>query len=409
MRRFTLACALLAAAGFACAAPAPGGLSDAESAARAGNEFALDLYGQLRAAEGNLFFSPYSIHTALAMTFAGARGDTAAEMAKTLHLPGSNAERLCGALIEALDKESKAGSQELYRLCTANSLWGQKGYPFEKAYLDLVRTEFGGELGEVDFGKAAEAARARINGWVEERTARKIRDLIPAGVLTPLTRLVLANAIYMKSAWADEFEPELTAEAPFHAGGARTVKARLMHRVGSYRYFEGEGFQAVALPYSANRLSMVVFLPSKAEGPAAFEKKLAPEALAGWIDGMTRRRVDLALPRFKMTASPAVVKALKALGMAKAFNPGEADFAGIADTRELFIGDVIHKAYIDLDEKGTEAAAATAVVMLGRAMVADKEKPVVFKADRPFLFLIRHERTGAILFMGRVADPSAKA
>ncbi|OQC20675.1 MAG: Serpin (serine protease inhibitor) [Planctomycetes bacterium ADurb.Bin069] len=224
-----------------------------------------------------------------------------------------------------------------------------------------------------------------------------------------MTRLVLANAIYMKSAWADEFEPELTKEAPFHAAGGRAVKARFMHRVGSYRYLAGDGFQAVALPYSARRLALVILLPAEAGGTAALEKKLAPEALALWIDGMQYRPVDLALPRFTLTSTPPVVKALKALGMTKAFKPREADFAGIAKTNELFIGDVIHKARIELDEKGTEAAAATAVVMAGRAMAPDREEPVVFRADRPFIFLIRHERTGAILFIGRLNDPTAKA
>ncbi|HOE29004.1 MAG TPA: serpin family protein [Planctomycetota bacterium] len=409
MKRLTFASMLIVVAVAFGAAAAPDDLSEARSAAAAGNRFALDLYGQLAAAEGNLFFSPHSLHTALAMTFAGARGATAAEMARVLRLPDSGAERLCRALLETLNADGKFGSAEIYRLCTANSLWGQRGYPFEKAYLELVRTAFGGEFGEVDFREAVEAARARINGWVEERTARKIRDLIPAGVLTRDTRMVLANAIYMKSAWENTFDPELTREAPFHAAGGRAVKARFMHSVGAYRYLAGDGFQAVALPYSCGCLALVILLPAEAGGMAALEKKLASEALVLWIDGMQYRRVDLALPRFTLTSAPPVAKALKALGMTKAFEPREANFAGIAKTNELFIGDVIHKARIELDEKGTEAAAATGLGSEGGAMVPDKEKPVVFRADRPFIFLIRHERTGAILFMGRLNDPTAKA
>lgn len=408
MMRFTVACSLFVVAGLLAVLAAPGNLIDAKLAAEAENRFGLDLYGQVAVAKGNLFFSPLSIHAALAMAFAGARGDTAAEMAKTLHLPGSGAERLYRALTEALSAGSKVGSQEVYRLFTANSLWVQQGYEFEKAYLDLVKADFGGELVVVDFEKATEAARAEINAWVEKRTSRKIRDLIPAGMLRPLTRLVLANAIYMESAWDKRFEPELTVEAPFHLDGERTVKAQLMHRLSAHRYFEGDGFQAVTLSYAANRLSMTVFLPAENSSLAAFEKKLALEGLTCWLDGMKSRPVDLALPRFKMTSARTIAEALRALGMEKALKVGEADFTGIASTRELFIGQVVHKAYVDVNEEGTEAAAATAVDMLGSAAPGVQEKPVVFKADRPFLFLIRHEQTGTILFMGRVTDPTAR-
>ena len=410
MKTFTRAIALFAAvAGFVYAAAAPQNLPDAKSGADAGNRFAVELYANLAAGEGNLFLSPHSIHIALGMAYMCARGDTAAEMGRVLHLPAAGAEDLFRALIEALNTGSKIGTQEVYRLWTANSFWAQQGYPFQEAYKELVKTHFGGELVEVDYAKAAESARAKINAWVEERTVGKIRDLIPAGTLTPLTRLVLANAIYMKSAWDQKFTPELTAEAPFHTGATSTVKAQLMHRVGPYRYFEGDGFQAVSMPYSANRLAMVVLLPAKVGGLAALEKKLTAEALTGWLAGMKRRPVDLSLPRFKLTASCAVADALKALGMPTAFKSGPADFTGIADTKELYISHVLHKAYVDVNEEGTEAAAATAVVLAGRAMTEKEEPPVVFKADRPFLFLIRHEQTGAILFMGRVVDPTAGA
>ncbi len=410
MKTIARAVALCAAvAGFVYAAAAPQSLPDAKSGADAGNQFAVELYANLAAREGNLFLSPHSIHIALGMAYMGARGDTAAEMARVLHLPAAGAERFFRALIEALNTGSKIGSQEAYRLWTANSFWAQQGYPFQEAYKELVKTHFGGELAEVDYAKAAESARAKINAWVEERTAGKIRDLIPAGVLTPLTRLVLANAIYMKSAWDQKFKPELTSEAPFHTGATHSVKAQLMHRVGPYRYFEGDGFQAVSMPYAANRLSMVVLLPAKAGGLAALEKKLTAEALTVWLAGMKRRPVDLALPRFKLSASFAVAETLQALGMPTAFKSGPADFTGIADTKELYISDVIHKAYVDVNEDGTEAAAATAVVLAGRAMTEREEPPVVFKADRPFLFLVRHEQTGAILFMGRLCDPTAGA
>ncbi len=366
------------------------------------NTFALNLYAQVRGEEGNLFLSPFSISTALAMTYAGARGETATQMREALHL-GAEGERLhqaFGHLLETLNAQGEKGG---YQLSVANALWGQKGAGFLREFLDLTQEHYGAGLREVDFARATEAARRTINTWVEKETKDKIKDLIQPGVLSALTELVLINAIYFKGTWADPFDEKSTRDASFTLGAGDQVKVPTMHRTDDFRYAEGEGFQALELPYEGNDLSMVIVLPREADGLAALEARLSAENLESWLAGLRRRKVRVALPRFTMTSSFRLEEALKSLGMTDAFS-GRADFSGMNGTGGLFISAVIHKAFVDVNEEGTEAAAATAVVMMKSAA---PRRPVVFQADPPFLFLIRDNRSGSILFIGRLANPKA--
>ena len=373
-------------------------------AASAGNRFTFELYARLAGDQGNLFLSPHSIHVALAMASAGARGATAEEMQKVLHVEPATHPAMA-ALLARLNASAGTGEHRLYQLSAANALWGQKGLAFRKEYLELVRTSYDGELSPMDFRGAGEAARKEINSWVEARTAGKIKDLIR--VLSPETLLVLTNAIYFKSAWQDPFQERMTKEGPFHLTGGGETKVPFLHQVHRFGYREGDGFQAVELPYNGHALSMLILLPGQG-GLAALEKKLTADALGRWLGGLQERKVDISLPKFKLSSRFELGKVLRAMGMTTAFK-SSADFSGIAAADQLFIGEVIHQTFVDVNEEGTEAAAATAVVMLGAAARREEEKPVVFRADHPFLFLIRHRETGAILFMGRLADPGAPA
>ncbi|MCY3018585.1 MAG: serpin family protein [Planctomycetota bacterium] len=373
----------------------------------ANNAFAADLYGRLAAQQGNLFYSPNSVEMALAMAYAGARGETAAQMAKVLHLPakGDALHKDFGAFLKELNAElGPDGKPRGYQLSVANALWGQKGYAFLPEYLDLTKTSYGAGLSELDFKTDAEGARKTINTWVEKETKDKIKDLIPPGTLTPLTRLLLTNAVYFKGLWADQFAKAATKDEPFHLGAGGDVECPMMHRTGRYAFKEGAGFTALQLPYRGRELSMIVLLPNAVDGLPKLEKDLTSANLAAWTQGFGSAEVQVALPRFKITAEFMLGDTLHAMGMSDAFNAAAADLSGMDGKRDFSISAVIHKAFVDVNEEGTEAAAATAVVMLGRAAPA---RPKVFCADHPFLFLIRHEKSGAILFMGRLATPRA--
>jgi len=394
-----LAAGLLAA----CGVPAPAAEGDAAAIAKDNNAFALDLYAKLSAAKGNLSFSPYSISTALAMTYAGARGQTAAQMANVLHF-GPDAPALhkaFGGLITGLNEAGKRGD---FSLVVANALWAQQGYKFEQDFLDLVASAYRGGVQEVDFQKATEAARKTINGWVEKQTNDKIQNLIPAGVLDELARLVLTNAMYLKAPWQSPFDEKATREGQFTLLDGSKVRAPLMHQTRRLGYLAGEGFQALELPYKGGSLSMVVFLPMRVDGLPRFEQALTAEKLAGWLAALVPREVVVTLPKFRVASSFNLADALKSLGMTDAFGEG-ADFSGMNGRRDLFIQAVLHKAYVDVNESGTEAAAATAVVMRVKGIVG-REAPI-FRADRPFLFLIRDRRSGSILFLGRLMNPTA--
>jgi serpin B len=385
-------------------AAAPAAKTDLTTVVAGNNQFAFDLYGQL-GREGpadNLFFSPYSISTALAMTYAGARGQTAAQMAKTLHftLPP---ERLHDAFAQLRVQLEGSAVRRPYDLYVANRLWGQKGFPFQADFLQLTRTRYAAELAEVDFQQQTEQARQAINRWVEEQTRGKITDLIPPGGLTPQSVLVLTNAIYFKGDWLIAFPEKDTREEDFYLLSGTAVKAPLMHVVLSCPYFANDQLALVCLPYKGQEVEMVVLLPRQREGLPALEKNLGLEQLAGWLRQARPQRVNLALPRFRMTSRLSLEKTLSEMGMPLAFSD-QADFRGISSIGKLSISRVLHKAYVDVQEKGTEAAAATGVVV-GVTSVGPSQPPIPFRADHPFVLLLRHRPTGSILFLGRLLNP----
>ena len=384
------------------------------------NEFALELYAKLRAEKGNLFFSPYSISTALSMTYAGAKGETKIQMAKVLHLPTlpkvisdhppecrlmapgwkpSRFHSAFGAIIKDLNTRGEKGN---YELSVANALWGQKGYGFLKEFLELIKTNYGGGLNEVDFVRAAETARKTINTWVEKETNKKIKNLIGKGVLDSMTRLVLTNAIYFKGNWARQFKEDETKETPFTLINGEKVDIAMMNQTADFNYMETEDFQGLELPYVDDELSMIILLPKEADGLGRFEETFTAKNLSKWLARFRKRKVIVSVPKFKMTRQFGLADVLKSMGMTSAFS-GEADFSGMNGKKNLFISAVIHKAYVDVNEEGTEAAAATAVV--GVTAIRPEEIPV-FRADHPFLFLIRDNRSGSILFIGRAMNPA---
>jgi serpin B len=369
------------------------------------NRFAFDLYGQLRNRKGNLFFSPYSISTALAMVYAGAGGRTADQLASALHLP-AEPESIHPAFGDQQAQLNALGAEGDIALNLANGLWAQQDYPFLEPFLELVEKHYGAELRQVDFKTAHEIVRQEINAWVEQQTHDKIRELLKPGVLNALTRLVLVNAIYFKGDWAHPFEESATQEADFFITATRKTPVPLMTRQQRLGYMENDLLQAVALPYAGDALSLVALLPKRADGLAELETSLNAEALDQWLGLLQAREVQVFLPRFKTTSEFNLVSTLSALGVKDAFVPGAADLSSMDGSRELSVSSVVHKAFVDVNEEGTEAAAATGAVVSVTSMPAS---PIVFRADRPFLFLIRDERSEAILFMGRFAEPEPAA
>ncbi len=404
---------------------------DVHALARSNTAFALAMYWQLTAkAKGNIFFSPASIQTALAMTYAGARGETAKQMAEVLrfpsetpgvHLPSrgggpapwkkvskpwpaARLHRTFGELIRRINTPKLDYKKKpVYQLSIANELWGAKDYSFRSEFIALVKKDYGAGLNNVDFGKPA-AARKTINDWVEKQTRDKIKNLIPAGMLDKLTRLVLTNAVYFKSGWAYTFSKHATKDGAFHVSADESVTVPLMHQQKSFQYAGSDDLQVIELPYMYNDLSMIVLLPRKIDGLAALEQSLTPKKLDKYLAALKRETVKLTLPKFKFTSQFALAGPLKAMGMVDAFSD-KADFSGMTTAEKLCIGAVIHKTFVAVDEKGTEAAAATAVMMMKMSMPPRPRRPKIFKADRPFLFFIRHNATGEILFMGRVVNP----
>ncbi len=385
----------------------------------AGNEFALELYGRLAKNEGNLFFSPTSIHTALGMTYAGAKDQTATQMAKILHFEktGQDIHAAFAALIEKLntprmvkfyervgDKIKKA-EKPAYQLVIANALWGQKGYPWKQGFMDLTAANYGAGLHEVDFARHTEVARKTINAWVESKTQDRIKDLIAQGGISTLTRLILTNAIFFKAEWARKFPDHVTEEMPFHVSATKQIVTTIMSQKDDFRYMETDTFQVLEMPYKAEELSMVVFLPKKIDGLGYFEKTLTPEKLTDWLDKLSIEEVEVFFPKFEFSSRFILSSILKAMGMEDAFSPTSANFSGMTTAENVFVSEVIHKAFVAVDEEGTTAAAATAVMLAGTAMPVPKPEPKIFKADHPFVFSIRHNATGAILFMGRFSDP----
>ena len=369
--------------------------------------FAFDLYQALREEDGNLFYSPYSISLALAMTYAGARGETAQQMTDTLHFILSQ-DRLHPAF-NSLDIElsqrgegAKGKDEEGFRLNIVNAIWGQEGYKFLSEFLDVLAENYGAGLRPLDFANAPEESRVTINNWVSDQTEGRIEDLIPQGLIDALTRLVLTNAIYFNAAWQHPFNEDMTEDGPFYLLDGGEITVPMMRQTESFSYAESDAYQAVELPYDGRELSMVILLPQAGQFEA-FEGLLDAQRVAAILEDLEPRRVALTMPRFEFESSFSLKEALAAMGMPVAFSGG-ADFSGMTGNRDLFISDVIHKAFVSVDEAGTEAAAATAVVMKLTAM---PEEPVEVTIDCPFVFLIHDLETGAILFVGRVANPGA--
>lgn len=355
-------------------------------------------------ANESFFVSPHSLSIALAMTYAGARERTAQQMAQALHftLPPPSLHAAFGALDLELGRrtEKAVESGQAFKLNVVNALWGQRGYAFLPAYLDLLAESYGAGLSLLDFASEPEASRASINGWVSKRTESRIPELIPAGAVTSATVLVLTNAIYFNASWELPFEPGDTTDGSFARLDSSPVAARLMHQTKEHRYAEGDGWQALELPYVGQDVSMLVLLPASGRFPEVRAKLDAP-MLASVVAGLQTRLVVTTLPRFQLRTQLAVKATLQALGMTDAFQGGVADFSGMDGARGLFVQDVVHEAFVSVDEKGTEAAAATAVIV-GRTSIPEQ---ATFTADRPFLFVIRDNPTGAVLFLGQVTSP----
>lgn len=377
--------------------------AQAPSLAQGNNVFALNLYQQLRTADGNIFISPFSIRTALAMTCAGARGETALQMKNALQfsLAGDALHRAFADSITALN----TGGGTDYEMSVANSLWGDKTSTFLQPFIDINKNFYGGALERLDFRNASENARLTINAWVEEQTRKKITHLLTPGSLSADTRLVLVNAVYFKGLWTEQFDKKLTQNAPFYCADGRSVETPLMtfSKPQHLPFYKENGLKVIELDYQGDDISMLIVLPDTAEGLAAVEARLSEATLSSWVENLQRRSVQVFLPRFTLTwGANNIMPQLQALGMRDAFEARTADFSGIDGTRDLLISGVFHKAFVDVYEEGTEAAAATGVVV---GVTSMPPPPEVFRADRPFLFFILEKATGAILFMGRLTEP----
>jgi serpin B len=376
------------------------------------NAFAVDLYRRLAesndeqeaersgngAGPANLFFSPAGISTALAMTCAGARGATACEMERTLRFP-CDQTRLHGACQDLMSHLASGEADPRVALLIANRLWGTREVRFLPEFLAITRERYGAELERLDFARGPEPSRAIINNWVASRTKGRILDLVPAGRISPATVLVLTNAIYFHGQWAQSFAHDETQEQPFHLATGEVRTAPMMHQQGSFECDDREEVLVLELPYANDKLSFVAVLPRERDGLARLEARLSAELLQGWLDDLQKRPARVWLPRLKLASDFELSKILAAIGMPSAFAAARADFSGMTGKRDIFIDAVFHKAYIEVQEEGTEAAAATAVV------IKKGPVPLNFRADHPFLFLIRDRQSGAIVFMGRVANP----
>ena len=377
--------------------------SDLQALVKGNNAFALDLYAQLKTQEGNLFLSPYSISTALAMTFSGARGTTEKQMADVLHF--TLEQEQLNSEFHDLQIQLKNYVKEGIELNIANALWFQTGYNLLKDFLELTEEHYDAGLNHVDFAKDCEAARRKINIWVEQKTNNRIQKLIKPRMINALTCLVLTNAIYFKGEWVNQFEEKLTQENPFYITPEITVDVPMMNQEDRFKYFESDELQVLEVPYKGDDLSMVILLPIKKDGLTELEDSVNTDRLQEWMNALAWRQVTVFFPKFTMTCEFKLGSALADMGMPIAFTD-EANFSGMTGGKDLFISKVIHKAFVDVSEEGTEAAAATAVIMEGLTSVVEPTPPTVFRADRPFIFVIRDNHSGSILFIGRLVDPS---
>ena len=369
-------------------------------------DFALNLYQLLKEEDGNFFYSPFSISTALAMTYGGARNETAEQMAEALGF--SLEQQELHAALNTLDQainsrgegaEGKDGQP--FSLKVVNAVWGQKGFEFLNEYLDLLAENYGAGLRILDFAAVPEDARKIINDWVAKETEDRIKDLLPPGSIKEITRMVLTNAIYFSGAWLKPFDEDLTSDGTFNPLDGHQVTVSMMQQSETLGYTAGNGYQAVELKYDGEELSMVILLPETG-GFEAFENTLDGATLNAIIDNLESSTVNLTMPKFEFDSSFSLKAALSALGMPVAFSDN-ADFSGMTGQRDLLISDVVHKAFVAVDEAGTEAAAATGVIM--GLTSAPGGGPATMTIDRPFIFLIRDIATDTILFSGRVVNP----
>lgn len=368
-------------------------------------EFAIDIYQHLRTRKGNLFFSPYSISTALAMTYGGAAGDTQEEMAQALRFP-QKSDSVHAGFADLVDRMQNSRTQRAYELHIANALWAQKEYAFNPQYFQLVEDRYDAALKDIDFRSPTEAI-ATINRWVEGQTKQRIKDLLQPDAVDSDTKLVLTNAIYFKAAWAEAFDKQQTKDENFFAAPQDKVMVPMMHLTESMRYVDEDSFQLLEVPYANNELSMLIVLPKELGGLETVEKSLSAPALEASIQKLEKYEVELSMPKFSTTSEFKLKEALVSMGMRLPFDRDRADFSAMTnDPQGLCIGEVVHKAFVDVNEDGTEAAAATAVIMAPGAGAAPRNvKKAVVRADHPFIFLIRENETGSLLFMGRVVNP----
>ena len=380
--------------------------SDTAALADGNSEFAFELYQELKDTDGNLFYSPYSISLALAMTYAGARSETEEQMSDTLHFLLSQ-ERLHPAF-NGLDIElasrgegAKGKDDKGFRLNIVNAIWGQKDYAFLPEFLDVLAENYGAGLRILDFMTEPEKSRITINDWVSDQTEGRIKDLIPQGMIDALTRLVLTNAIYFNAAWQFPFNEEATFDGTFHLLDGGTTTVPMMRLTESFGYAEGDDYQAVELAYDGQELSMIILLPKDGQFES-FENSMDYLAIEEIISALAYQLVSLTMPKFKFESEFSLKEALATMGMPIAFS-ANADFSGMTGNRDLSIYEVIHKAFVAVDEAGTEAAAATAVIMRETAMPGI---PIEVTIDQPFIFLIRDIETNTILFIGRVVNPA---
>ena len=384
--------------------------SDLATLVSGNKTFAFDLYQALSKGDGNLFYSPYSISLALAMTYAGARGETESQIANTLSFILSQ-ERLHPAInrldIKLAGRGEGAGGKDGkgFRLNIVNGIWGQEDYSFLGEFLDVLAENYGAGLRLLDFIQAPEESRLAINDWVGEQTEDRVRDLIPTDVIDELTRLVLTNAVYFNAAWAIPFSETATEEGPFHLVDGRETTVPMMGEESRRCYAEGDGYQAVELRYEGRELSMVILLPEAGQFDA-FERTLDRDLVDTIVSNLTDRHFLLTLPKFEFESEFSLEDHLAAMGMPVAFTP-KADFSGMNGGRDLIVKAVVHKSFVAIDEAGTEAAAAT-VVVGGLMSLVVRLNVTEVRVDRPFIFFIRDVETGAIIFVGRVLDPTTR-
>ena len=376
--------------------------------------FSIDLYCTLvESEEGNLFFSPYSISLALAMAYAGARGETEVQMADVLRfdLPQDRLHPTFNALDQVLTSSADGKKDHRFQLNIANSVWGQQEHGFLQDFLDTLAENYGEKVREVEFKRDPEQARIDINNWVSDETEERIKNLIPPDAIDRYTRLVLANAIYFNAAWQNAFNEAATTPRPFHRLNGNEVDVPMMRQQARFGYAQGDGFQALELPYEGGDIAMTILLPDSGNF-TGFEDSIATGSLASIAQSLETRLLRLTMPKFEMESSFSLSDTLEELGMVNAFDETEADFSGIdglsciaGDDECLLISDVLHKAFVTVDEEGTEAAAATAVIIGITKSVGAPEEHIEVNVDRPFLFLIRDRQSGTILFLGRVLEP----